>query len=146
MNDHQSQYYRRQLTSPSAATKIDRDTRDQEKINPKFNMKFLVLCSIVALAVAQPAKLEVWKSASMDAMVDQSKVECAQKNDEVACMKFKVLNLLDQIFRKDNFKVRSTSSSIGCNDLLRSLSLSFNTAFYFNFPFIRYSRFPKVSK
>ncbi|XP_043266918.1 uncharacterized protein [Venturia canescens] len=68
-------------------------------------MKFLVLCSIVALAVAQPAKPEVWKSASMDAMVDQSKVECAQKNDEVACMKFKVLNLLDQIFRKDNFKV-----------------------------------------
>ncbi|XP_011154308.1 uncharacterized protein LOC105192109 [Harpegnathos saltator] len=68
-------------------------------------MKFLVLsCALLALAVAQPAKHENWKNA-MDEMVDQSRSECAQKNDEVACMKFKVFNLIDQAFSKDNFKV-----------------------------------------
>ncbi|XP_043685899.1 uncharacterized protein LOC122637670 [Vespula pensylvanica] len=68
-------------------------------------MKFFVLCSFIALAVAQPAKNELWKGTNLDQMVDQTKNECAQKNDEVSCMKFKVLNLLDQLFRKDNFKV-----------------------------------------
>lgn len=71
-------------------------------------MKFLLVCSSILLAVfvvAQPAKNDLWKGTSMDLMVDQTKSECAQKNDEISCMKFKVLNLLDQIFRKDNFKV-----------------------------------------
>ncbi|XP_034949905.1 uncharacterized protein Osi19 [Chelonus insularis] len=69
-------------------------------------MKFLIVCSaLLVLAAAQPAKLEGWKSTSIDAMVEQTKSECAQNNDEMACMKFKALNLLDQIFRKDNFKV-----------------------------------------
>ncbi|OAD62718.1 hypothetical protein WN48_06917 [Eufriesea mexicana] len=67
-------------------------------------MKLFVLCSLLALAAAQPAKNDLWKGSSMDQMVDQTKIECAQKNDEVSCMKFKVLNLLDQIFRKDSFK------------------------------------------
>lgn len=68
--------------------------------------KFFIVCAtILALAVAQPAKLEGWKGTNMDAMVEQTKAECAEKNDEMSCMKFKVLNLLDQIFRKDNFKV-----------------------------------------
>lgn len=69
-------------------------------------MKFIILCSFIALAVAQPAKNELWKGTNLDQMVDQTKAECAQKNDEVSCMKFKVLNLLDQLFRKDNFKVK----------------------------------------
>lgn len=73
-------------------------------------MKFFVLCALVAVAVAQPAKNDLWKGSSMDQMVDQTKIECAQKNDEVSCMKFKVLNLLDQIFRKDSFKASGASS------------------------------------
>ncbi|XP_063989583.1 uncharacterized protein LOC135168901 [Diachasmimorpha longicaudata] len=69
-------------------------------------MKYIVVCmAILALAGAQPAKPETWKGGNMDSIVEQTKTECAQKNDEMACMKFKVLNLLDQIFRKDNFKV-----------------------------------------
>lgn len=82
-------------------------------------MKYFVLCSILALAAAQPAKLEVWKSASMDSMVEQTRAECAQKNDEVACMKFKVLNLLDQIFRKDNFKVMRPTLGVFCSPQVR---------------------------
>jgi len=67
-------------------------------------MKYFVLCALLALAAAQPAKNENWKTA-MDEMVDQSRSECSQKNDEIACMKFKVFNLLEQVFSKDNFKV-----------------------------------------
>lgn len=79
-------------------------------------MKLLVvLCSLVALAAAQPAKNDLWKGSSMDQMVDQTKIECAQKNDEVSCMKFKVLNLLDQIFRKDSFKASVGSGSINAS-------------------------------
>lgn len=74
-------------------------------------MKFYVLCALVALATAQPAKTDFWKGTSMDTMVDQMKSDCAQKNDEISCMKFKVLNLLDQIFRKDSFKVKCCSVS-----------------------------------
>lgn len=69
-----------------------------------MKLLLLALCSLLALAAAQPAKNDLWKGSSMDQMVDQTKIECAQKNDEVSCMKFKVLNLLDQIFRKDSFK------------------------------------------
>lgn len=69
-------------------------------------MKYIIVCLAILAAVgAQPAKPEGWKGSSMDSMMEQTKSECAQKNDEMACMKFKVLNLLDQIFRKDNFKV-----------------------------------------
>ncbi|KZC11128.1 PREDICTED: uncharacterized protein LOC107189221 [Dufourea novaeangliae] len=71
-------------------------------------MKLILFCALFALAAAQPAKNDLWKGSSMDQMVDQTKIECAQKNDEVSCMKFKVLNLLDQIFRKDSFKVSET--------------------------------------
>ncbi|XP_012255483.2 uncharacterized protein LOC105685706 [Athalia rosae] len=71
-------------------------------------MKLYVLCALVALAAAQPAKTDFWRGTSMDTMVDQMKTDCAQKNDEISCMKFKVLNLLDQIFRKDSFKVSET--------------------------------------
>ncbi|NP_001130004.1 osiris 19 precursor [Nasonia vitripennis] len=70
--------------------------------------RIIVLCAFVALAAAQPAKNEFWKGTSMDAMVEQTKLECSQKNDEISCMKFKILNLLDQLFRKDNFKVSET--------------------------------------
>lgn len=67
-------------------------------------MRIFILCALFALAVAQPTKNENWKSA-MDEMVDRSRSECSQKSDEIACMKFKVFNLLDQVFSKDNFKV-----------------------------------------
>ncbi|XP_014212864.1 uncharacterized protein LOC106642561 [Copidosoma floridanum] len=71
--------------------------------------RIVVLCvAVVALAAAQPAKNEFWKGTSMDAMVEQTKLECAQSNDEISCMKFKVLNLLDHLFRKDSFKVSET--------------------------------------
>lgn len=70
-----------------------------------ITMKYLVICAIVAVAAAQPAKNDLWGGTGIDSVVEQTKTDCAQKNDQVACMKFKVLNLLDQIFRKDSYKV-----------------------------------------
>ena len=67
----------------------------------------IVCCAILVISKAQPAKNEFWKGTSMDAMVEQTKLECSQKNDEISCMKFKILNLLDQLFRKDNYKVKN---------------------------------------
>lgn len=68
----------------------------------------IVLCSILLVVTAQPTKNEFWKGTSMDSIVEQTKVDCTQKNDEIACMKYKVLSLLDQIFRKDSFKISET--------------------------------------
>ncbi|XP_044594875.1 uncharacterized protein LOC123272241 [Cotesia glomerata] len=76
-----------------------------KSISLAMNKFIVVLTAVVALAAAQPAKIEAWKSSNMDSIVEQTKSDCARNNDDMACMKFKVLNLLDQIFRKDNFKV-----------------------------------------
>ena len=80
--------------------------------------RIIVLCAIVAAALAQPAKNEFWRGTSMDAMVEQTKLECSQKNDEISCMKYKILNLLDQLFRKDSFKVRACFPSFLLFDCL----------------------------
>lgn len=88
-----------------------------ERIYPSASaMRYLVLCALLALAAAQPAKNENWKTA-MDEMVGQSRSECSQKNDEIACMKFKMFNLLDQIFSKDNFKAST-------DEIMQSLHFS----------------------
>jgi hypothetical protein len=46
-----------------------------------------------------------WEETPMDGAVQELEIKCAQRNDHVSCLKFKVLNLLDQIFRKDSYKV-----------------------------------------
>lgn len=100
----------------------------------------LALCSLLALAAAQPAKNELWKGSSMDQMVDQTKIECAQKNDEVSCMKFKVLNLLDQIFRKDSFKASVSPSRLSRIDRkLGTESLFSSKIYHFRFTVIFYN-------
>jgi hypothetical protein len=49
-----------------------------------------------------------WKETPMDAVVQELEMNCAQRNDHVSCLKFKVLNLLNEIFRKDSYKVSKT--------------------------------------
>ena len=50
-----------------------------------------------------------WKETPMDGAVQEFEMKCAQPNDNVSCLKLKVLKLLDEIFRKDSYKVRKTS-------------------------------------
>jgi hypothetical protein len=51
-----------------------------------------------------------WKETPMDGVVQGFEMKCAQGNDHVSCLKLKVLKLLDEIFRKDSYKVRKTTS------------------------------------
>jgi hypothetical protein len=71
------------------------------------------VCLILAasLVASQPtgqktADKAFWKETPMDGVVREFEMKCAQRNDHVSCLKFKVLKLLDEIFRKDSYKVR----------------------------------------
>jgi hypothetical protein len=46
-----------------------------------------------------------WEETPMDGAVQELETKCTQRNDQVSCLKFKVLNFLDQIFRKESYKV-----------------------------------------
>lgn len=76
-----------------------------------FAVTGLVLFS-VGVIVAQPvseSNIEnansIWKGTPMDAVVQEFREECVQQSDSGACIKVKVLNLLDEALRKDSFKV-----------------------------------------
>jgi hypothetical protein len=53
-----------------------------------------------------------WQETPMDGAVQELETKCAQRNDQVSCLKFKVLNLLDQIFRKDSYKVSRLNAAV----------------------------------
>ncbi|KDR14186.1 hypothetical protein L798_11594, partial [Zootermopsis nevadensis] len=63
-----------------------------------------------SLAASQPTGQKAkdaafWKETPMDGVVQEFQTKCAQRNDHASCLKFKVLNLLDEMFRRDSFKV-----------------------------------------
>ncbi|XP_071445154.1 uncharacterized protein Osi19 [Hetaerina americana] len=65
--------------------------------------------AFLALVTATPnvgrnAEGSFWKGTAMDSVVDEIRTECERK-DAVACIKMKALNFLDQVLRKDSFKV-----------------------------------------
>lgn len=68
-----------------------------------------VLCfmglALLGVAAGQPAKPAFWKGTPMDSMVEEMRSGCSGGNDAIACMKFKVISLLDTIFRKDSYQV-----------------------------------------
>lgn len=70
---------------------------------------FLTVGVIVAQPVSESAEngkeTSIWKGTPMDAVVKEFRVECLQQSDSAACIKVKVLNLLDDVLRKDSFKV-----------------------------------------
>ncbi|XP_069679316.1 uncharacterized protein [Periplaneta americana] len=74
-----------------------------------------IVCVVLAASIAtsQPAKQNrlpddtkaFWKETPMDGAVQEMKTRCVQKNDQVSCLKFRVLKLLDEMLRKDSYKV-----------------------------------------
>lgn len=78
-----------------------------------------VLLLSVGVIAAQPVsesaenakETSIWKDTPMDAVVQEFRAECLQQSDSAACIKVKVLNLLDDVLRKDSFKV-STAKKI----------------------------------
>lgn len=76
---------------------------------------FLVLLATSALALpaVQEAKdPSLWRGTAMDAVVRDLESSCTQKNDGISCIKYKVLNLIDQALMKDNIQVTSLGNHL----------------------------------
>lgn len=71
----------------------------------QYFIKFVVIVALIELAMSNPAKPSFWKGTQLDSTVEEMRSNCATGSDAIACMKFKVVNFLDTIFQKDNFKV-----------------------------------------
>lgn len=65
----------------------------------------LVALALFGSAAAQPSKPAFWKGTPMDSMVEEMRSGCAEGSDPTACIKYKVMSLLDSIFKKDSFQV-----------------------------------------
>ncbi|XP_077287709.1 DUF1676 domain-containing protein Osi19 [Arctopsyche grandis] len=68
----------------------------------------ILALAIFGSAIAQPAKPAFWKGTPMDGLVEEMRSGCSDGNDAIACMKFKVMSLLDTIFKKDSYQVSET--------------------------------------
>lgn len=63
-------------------------------------LSVVVISSLYAFAYAGPAK----KAYGYDA-VEEMRSMCNEDNDSFACMKYKVMNFIENIIQKDNYKV-----------------------------------------
>lgn len=80
-------------------------------VTMKWKSPTVCLILAASLAASHPAgekekDMAFWKETPMDRVVQEFEVKCAQSNDHSSCLKFKVLSLLDEMFRKDSYKVR----------------------------------------
>lgn len=55
-------------------------------------IRSVVLCLVIASAFASP--------------LEQMRSMCNEENDSFACMKYKLMNYLETIIKKDNYKVQ----------------------------------------
>ncbi|PSN45515.1 hypothetical protein C0J52_13163 [Blattella germanica] len=72
----------------------------------------VVLASVMLAAVAQPAKNKVsWK---LESAMEQMRQECMEKNSDspISCFKYKVLNVIDELFKNDSLEVSDTVSIV----------------------------------
>lgn len=66
----------------------------------------IVIVALIGVAAANPAaKQSFWKGTPMDSMVEEMRSSCSDGNDPLACMKYKVMNFLDTLFKKDSYQV-----------------------------------------
>lgn len=66
---------------------------------------FVIALALFGCTVGQPAKAGFWKGTPMDGMVEEMRSGCSEGSDPTACLKFKVMSLLDSIFNKETFQV-----------------------------------------
>jgi hypothetical protein len=74
----------------------------------------VVLASLVASLPTGDKTQDVafWKETPMDGAVQELELKCGQRNDPISCLKFKVLSLLDEVFRKDSYKVGRINTAL----------------------------------
>lgn len=69
------------------------------------SIKVVCLVFLIGGAMAQPSKPGFWKDTPLDSMVEEMRSGCVEGSDPTACIKYKVMSLLDSIFKKDTFQV-----------------------------------------
>lgn len=75
-------------------------------------MVFYKVCLFVALVTivnGSPAKSAFWKGTPLDSTVEEMRSGC-NNDDAISCVKFKFMSFLDNIFKKDNYKVSTEVS------------------------------------
>lgn len=66
---------------------------------------FFVIAVSIGFVCSNPAKPAFWKGTPVDGLVQEMRSLCNDENDSFACMKLKVMNFLDTIMKKDNYKI-----------------------------------------
>ncbi|CAH2245714.1 jg4861 [Pararge aegeria aegeria] len=69
------------------------------------SIKVVCLVFLFGGAIAQPSKAGFWKDTPLDSMVEEMRSGCVEGSDPTACIKYKVMSLLDSIFKKDTFQI-----------------------------------------
>lgn len=86
---------------------------------------YILAFALFGSAVAQPAKNTFWKGTPMDGMVEEMRSGCAEGSDPTACIKYKVMSLLDSIFKKDTFQVLNLYANLNISNSKTILTHSF---------------------
>lgn len=68
-------------------------------------LQIIGIALLLEVCASNPAKPAFWKGTPLDNMVEEMRSNCADGSDAISCMKFKVLNFLDTIFKKDTYQV-----------------------------------------
>lgn len=70
-------------------------------------LRNVILCLVVmaGLVHSNPAKPAFWKGTPVDSFVEEMRSMCNDENDSFSCMKLKVMNFLDTVMKKDNYKI-----------------------------------------
>lgn len=66
---------------------------------------FVVIALSAGFVHSNPAKPAFWKGTPVDGLVEEMRSMCNDDNDSFSCMKLKVMNFLDTILKKDNYKI-----------------------------------------
>ncbi|KAK9692582.1 Protein of unknown function (DUF1676) [Popillia japonica] len=70
-------------------------------------MALIKICAAVAvmsMVSSTPSPTYFWKGTAFDSTVEEMRSMC-NNNDAIACLKFKTISFLDNIFQKDSFKL-----------------------------------------
>lgn len=66
---------------------------------------FVVIAVSTGFVYSNPAKPAFWKGTPVDGLVEEMRSMCNDENDSFSCMKFKLMNFLDTVMKKDNYKI-----------------------------------------
>lgn len=66
---------------------------------------FVVIAVSSGLVYSSPAKPAFWKGTPVAGLVEEMRSLCNEENDSFSCMKLKVMNFLDNIMKKDSYKI-----------------------------------------